>query len=145
MEFQSYSVFSKHLSERRLLGPTFANFQVIIKQLCDRFRSKTRLPQETSWSVDSKKRYYIWKSSKANGIYNEKIKRWFFGRKTVQSFVRNTVKSSKQKCSVRHNSPYDVIKTFYWGGCINYVTRDGRGDLRAPGGQPAYTLIKKRE
>ena len=81
MEFQSYSVFLKHLSERQLLGPTFANFQVIIKQLCDRFRLKTRLPQESSWTGDFKNGITFENQAKQMVVIMKRLKSDFLAEK----------------------------------------------------------------
>ena len=63
------------------MGPTFANFQVIIKQLCDSFRSKTRLPQESSWFVNLKNGITFENQAKQMVVIMKRLKSDFLAEK----------------------------------------------------------------
>ena len=83
------------------------------------------------------KRYYIWISSEANGIYNEKIKQWFSAEK--RSNHTSLIRLKARNKSAQYDITNPITQSMHFTGEVALITWRGMGGgRRAPGG---YTLV----
>ena len=112
---------------------TFTKIADRIQHLSKKFLDKNSSDPLIKEMIESAKR-----SKKPTPL--SKILNYLTKVQCSDSFMNSVV----VQCSVRRNSTADVNKTFYWGGCINYVPGDGGGTTGATETASIH-VIKKRE